>query len=455
MLATSSTKHKRPARRIGSIVAQLASVNALVLAFSLLTGPLLARSLGPSGRGAVAAVAAPVGLAPYILGFGLPTFITREAARGSRTGDLLGSAGIIIVAVGALGIVLAQPVADYFAQGRAPVRVALLISMYTLPISLLATLLVGLANGQQRWKLLIATRLTPALFGLVATVVLYLTHMLNVDDAIAIVLVSGYLSIVPSLGVLRGVWPLRVRKQLMGASIRFGLPAWLWQISSITNVRLDQIMMVSLTSSSQLGLYAVAVSLASISTVFAGALGPALLPRVTSGGARLVTRVCSVTLVVTLLINLALAALSPLVLPLLFGSQFDAAVPMACILAAGAVPYAGTQVLTASLLSAGLPRRVAVSEAATVVVTIGGLLALVGPLGGVGASLVSAVAYTITFTILLVGASKHFDVRIARFIHPEPGDLRVQGQLVANEINTRMISRLRRGASHHVAETDP
>jgi O-antigen/teichoic acid export membrane protein len=424
--------------RLGSIVARLTSVNALVMAFGLLTGPLLARSLGPSGRGAVAAVAAPLALAPYVLGIGLVTFVVRESARGRSTGELLGSVGLIYCVIGLIAVVLARPAAVYFAQGRAPVRVALLIGFYCMPIFLIGMLLLAIANGRQRWTMVISTRLLPAVIGLVATTALYALGILNVSEAIAIVLASNLVAIVPTLGVLREALPLKVRGSVIRESFRFGLPSWLWQISLLTNGRLDQVLMVTLTTSSQLGLYAVAVSLAGVSNVFSSALGPALLPRVTKGETAVVARASSTTLAVSIVMNIGLALACPVVLPLLFGASFRNAVPMAWILMAAAVPNTGTQVLTASLLSAGRPRLVAAGELTAVGITVGGLLFLVGPLGGVGAALVSLAAYAVTFGILAVGAMREFRLPLRELIVPTRHDLLAQGVLVWRLL-TRMV----------------
>jgi O-antigen/teichoic acid export membrane protein len=413
----------RPSTRFGAVVAKLASVNALVVGFSLLTGPLLARSLGPSGRGAVAAAAAPPALAPALLGLGLPTFVTREAAKETPTGDLLLSVGLFCLVIGGLVIGLSDPIANYFAQGREAVRVGLQIGCYTMPLALFGTLLLGIANGQQRWNIVLAARIIPALIALLGTVGLYMTGLLGVPEAIALILLGGFASIAPTLAVLKGVRIARLRPALVMRSLKFGIPSWLWQISSITNARLDQVLMVSLTTSAQLGLYAVAVSLAGISNVFTSTLGPALLPRVTRGDAHLVPRACSATLLLSGVVNVALAICCPLMLPLLFGQRFHAAVTMAWLLCAAAIPSAGTQVLTAALLSVNRPRYVAFSEFMAVGITVGGLVILVGPLGGVGAAWVSLVAYSLTFCLLLVGARAHFDESYLTFLLPKKGDL--------------------------------
>jgi O-antigen/teichoic acid export membrane protein len=394
--------------RLRAIVARLSGANAAFMAASLVTGPLLARSLGPSGRGALAAVAVPVSLGPIVLGLGLPSFATRETARGEPVESLLGSVGLVYLLIGALAAAAAVPVSGYFAQGREPVRVALLIAMLAMPILLWGQLLLGVANGRQRWRMVLGARLAPAAVALVGTTLLFALGDLHTAQASALVLLGTFAAIVPVLGVLRGLGRVRVSWRLLKRSLSFGLPAWLWQSSTLTNARLDQLLMVSLCSASELGLYAVAVSLASVTSIFAGALGPALLPRVAQGEEALVGRVCRTSLLVATLGGLALAALCPLALPLLFGARFAQAVPMALVLIVASVPNAGTQVLTSALLAADRPRVVAVGEGVSVAITVGGLLLLLGPLGGLGAAIVSTAAYTVTFAILAWGARARF-----------------------------------------------
>jgi O-antigen/teichoic acid export membrane protein len=408
--------------RLRSVVARLSGANAAFMAAGLITGPLLARSLGPSGRGALAAVAVPVSLGPVLLGLGLPAFVTRETSRREPVGDLLGSVGLLYLAIGALTAAAALPISSYFAQGREPVRVALLIAMLAMPLLLLGTLLLGIANGQQRWKAVLGARLAPAAVALLGTTVLFALGVLALPEAAALVLAAAFAAIVPTLGVLRGAGRLRVRRALVRRSLRFGLPAWLWQASTLTNARLDQLLMVSLVAPRQLGLYAVAVSLAGVTNIFAGALGPALLPRVARGEEALGAQLCRVSLLVSVLVGIGLAALCPLALPLLFGASFGAAVPMALVLIAASVPNAGTQVLTSALLGVGRPRIVAVSEAVSVGITVVGLLLLLGPLGGLGAALVSAAAYTVTFVILLAGARARLGLPLADMLVPRLGE---------------------------------
>ncbi|MGH2899052.1 MAG: oligosaccharide flippase family protein, partial [Solirubrobacteraceae bacterium] len=67
-----------PASGFGGVIARLAGLNALVVVVAMITGPLLARVLGPTGRGELSAIITVLVLAPLVLDFGLGDFITRE-----------------------------------------------------------------------------------------------------------------------------------------------------------------------------------------------------------------------------------------------------------------------------------------------------------------------------------------------------------------------------------------
>ncbi len=57
-----------------------------VYALALITGPLLARTLGPAGRGDLAAVIVPTQVLGFILLFGLPHAAAYYATKGTRSG---------------------------------------------------------------------------------------------------------------------------------------------------------------------------------------------------------------------------------------------------------------------------------------------------------------------------------------------------------------------------------
>jgi hypothetical protein len=58
------------------------------------------------------------------------------------------------------------------------------------------------------------------------------------------------------------------------------------------------------------------------------------------------------------------------------------------------------------------------------VITVGGLIALLGPLGGVGAAIVSLAAYGASFGFQVVMAHRRLELAIRAFVLPTGEDLK-------------------------------
>jgi O-antigen/teichoic acid export membrane protein len=159
--------------------------------------------------------------------------------------------------------------------------------------------------------------------------------------------------------------------------------------------------MVGAVPSRELGLYTVAVTLSTASSFVTGAVGPPLGSRIARGDVHLTARALRTVLAIAVVVNVSIAAVTPVVLPLLFGQAFHSAVAMALVLFAASLPLAGTTVLSTALIADGHPGLPSWGEAIALVVTAGGLVLLLGPLGGLGAALVSLAAYSANFAFQL------------------------------------------------------
>lgn len=412
-------------RRFLAVVGRLTAVNVLVRGLSVITAPLMARALGPEGRGEVAAIMAPLMMAAVIGMLGLGQYATRSVARGARPGTILGSVGIVLLAIGGLGALAAVPVADFLAEDRQTVETFLIIGLALLPLSLIGELLIQMTIGLERWPNMMAARLIPPATGAIGIVVLYVAGELTVASFAIVTIGGSVLQMTPGLiAMIQERDPLRVRPRVVWDGLRFGVKAWATRLTSSANARLDQLLMVRLVSSSELGLYAVGVNAASISSLFTTALVAPLGVRVARGEGDIVARAVRSTLLMSGAIAVAMAALLPLLLPLLFGSAFDGSVLMAQILLVGSVPRSAGSVLGSSLVAGGRPGASAVAQLVGLAVTVPGLLIAVPALGGEGAALVSALVGTAIFLTQVRIAGRHFRLGVREMLVPRPRDVR-------------------------------
>jgi O-antigen/teichoic acid export membrane protein len=408
-----------PRRAIGSLTV----VNAITFGTALVSGPLLAHALGPEGRGLLAAILVTTTFAAWLFDFGRAAYCGHAAARGMDVGVLFGSMLVLCAVSGLAGLGVGIAAAPLVAQGRDVVSTYLSIGFILLPLGLAITVLSGISIGLERWSAVIAYRLILAFGSLLALVVLFAAGSLTVGSAVIVTFVATYVAAIP---LLRTVWRHRLRAspEVMRTGSVFGVKAWTGGLASMANLRLDQLLMAPLVSTRQLGYYAVAVTLSSVSGIFTGAAMQVVTPRAASGRVDEVASITRISLIVVCGLAVALAVTAPFVLPFLFGSAFGAAVPMAEVLLVGAIPLGGVAVLGSALTGAGHPGGTARAELIALFVTVIGLLVFLPSYGGMGAAVVSAAAYTLDFAILVFFAVRHLGGQAHTWFVPRGSDLR-------------------------------
>lgn len=434
-----------PPRRRASmraVVGGFAGINLLVLILGTITGPLQARGLGPTGRGELAAIVVVMQELSIVATFGLVAYATREVARGTPPGEIVGSIGGLLVVVGLLIMPIGLPVSSLIGQGRAVVEHYVLVAFMVLPISLLGVLLSSLLGGLERWRLMAVTRLIPIVLPATVIVALYLSDSMTTGAVAAATLAAGILAIVPALVALRGWGSLRFRMSHVRKGVPFGLKSWGAYLAMLTNNRLDQLLMAGLASSRQLGWYAVGVTVASLPNVVVGAVGPPLLTRLCAGERHLLPRAFRACVATVLIASAGLALVSVVVIPALFGDAFRTAVPMAAILLFAAVPLAGVAVLSPAFIADGAPSYPAVGEWIAVAITVPGLIIVLPIWGGIGAAAVSAVAYSVNCVLQLMVARMRFGGRYSDYVRFRLTDLAPLGSAVARVLPWRRLRRL-------------
>jgi O-antigen/teichoic acid export membrane protein len=396
----------RPKKRFGTIVARLTASNLLIVVAAFVTSPILARTLGPSGRGEVAAVFALVSVAPFVSELGTGAFLAREHARRSTPlGVLLGSTLPIALVASLVGVALAVPLGHLLGRGRPPVVEFIEIGMFMLPISACVQLLYGIVQADERWNLAIAARVLNVGGIAGAIIALSLLHALTVTSAAITYLVGSVIPNLPYLAALRDSRPWRFAAQTASSGLRFGVRSWLSTLANIGNQSVDQVLMAGLVSSRQLGLYALAATLSTATGgALIGAAVAALFPRVAAGDADIAARACRVTLLLVTLVGLVIAISSPVAVPLIWSRAFADATPMVIVLVAASVFYVPGQVLGSALIAAGNPAATAYAQVAGLVITVPALIIVLPIAGGLGAAWVSLGAYAVTFAIVVVAA---------------------------------------------------
>jgi O-antigen/teichoic acid export membrane protein len=426
--------HRRRTR-ISGVAARLTAANVLSAATGFVTGPLLARALGASGRGDLQAVILPLSLMPFVLSLGISPFAYRTLPRGRSLDEVIPSLGLPLVGIGLLFVAAAAvPVANALAGGRGTVQTWLIVGFLTTPIVMFNLLLSSSLAALERWRGVVTMTVIPFAVPFVAIVVLYAAGWLTVATAAAATIAGSVLAFLPGLPLLSTIRRPVFRPRLTRAAFGFGVKSWLGGLAQTANARLDQLMMITLVPARQLGLYAVATTISGTYGLVTGALTPPLMARIGSGERHLMPAAVRITLMVTVALNLGLALITPVLLYVLFGPQFRGAFPMTLVLLGAAVPLAGAGVLSSALQADGAPAIPSVGEGFALAITVAGLLVLLGPLQAMGAAIVSLAAYSASFVFQLVMARRRTGAPLTNFLIPCRADARWARDLVAGAL---------------------
>ena len=350
---------------------------------------LLARALGPSGRGSVAfiTVTALVVARVVKIGLGQATSVLaaqRPEARPMLLSNLLAFSLAMSLVGGALvgaGLYLfdAEPAGiertDFAILGAGIVAASLVDDNFLIGCGRLKHAAAISASGG--W--LYAGALTAAL----------VTDGLTVESA-ALAWVGAHLvwaTLLATVG-LRTAGLSRPDARLLAESVRFGSRAWLGSASLFLNARLDQIL---------LGLYAVAVNGAEILLFLPTAIATALLPAVARAeGLSKVERTLRTfraAAILTLCTIAVAAALGWIAIPLAFGSDFGNSVEPFMWLLPGALGYTALSIFSNSLLASHAPGLSSLGSAAALGVSVVLDLLLIPPFGASGAAAAASAAF--------------------------------------------------------------
>ncbi|MFM8856778.1 MAG: oligosaccharide flippase family protein [Actinomycetota bacterium] len=407
--------------------------NALPPAVLLLTQILLAKSLGVSGRGTVAAATAPLLLAVAIFTLGLPESLTYFVSRDR--GRLVRKVGISLAALvlaGVLGTGLVAYLAQPLSAGSRQLADLMTLAGAALVPALFTAALRGVAYGAHAWWLVAAERTLGAAVQLVSIYALYVNGSLTVGTATIAVAASTFAGIAVYLlsprwwAALRGPKSEIERESETSSMFSYAWRIWAGSIAGIILARLDQVMVTPLAGVDELGIYAVAVNASNVALLFHSAVGQVIFT-VEAGdpSATRVGRAARMTTLVTALASAVLAAASPWLIPGLFGSEFAQAVPVLIILLlAYAIAIPGS--VAGGVLSArGYPGLRSMSMLISTVPYVIVMLVLVPRYGAAGAAVAMFVGTVLPGYLNIYLLIRYCDVPPSEFYRFRRSDLDV------------------------------
>jgi O-antigen/teichoic acid export membrane protein len=398
---------------------------------NVVSGIVIARSLGPAGRGELAAVLLWPALLAYVSGLGCTDAITYFASRQPGRARDIGATGLVLallqgVAVVGAGYVLLPAALGHY--GSEAVRASRLYLLWA-PLMLLTTAGAAVLRGRMSLLAANATRVAVIALTVAGLAVLLVAGRLTVPSVVAVYLAANGLTLAVTLWMLasRRELGVELHRDLVRPMLAYGLRAHLGNVSTLASTQAGQALIALLLAPVALGLYSVAATVTSTVNLVGASLALVAMPAVGScaSAAEMRTafaRFVRSTLALSTLSAVATALATPLIMVHVFGRGFGPAVGPACVLLVGGTFASTNLVLSAGLNAFNRPMVSSVAQILATAVTALALVALLPAYGIVGAALATALAGATATAYMVAHATRRLEVAAGELL-PRPGDL--------------------------------
>lgn len=240
-------------------------------ALSFLSGPVVARALGASGKGILAAATTTLSLLIITLGAGFPIAARRFAVQSEEmTRQFLALGVRIAVATFPLALAAGIGFSLWSRQGSDRIVQALTIALLaSAPLGVLKNFATGCLTSRGLIGRLTVVRVVPPVFLAVYSIALAVVGGLSLTSAMLGVILAAALELHLAIRAfdLRFRGPVPFRR-----FASFSLKAAPGQLAETSSVRLDQALLLSVVSTAELGRYSVAASIATLPVLVLTAL---------------------------------------------------------------------------------------------------------------------------------------------------------------------------------------
>ena len=435
---------RAPARLLSSAGLTLAA-RVAAFGFSLVTNVVLARSLGPDGRGVYAVAVLVPALIGLVAQLGLGPANVYHFSKGLVAGDeLIGHSISMGALLGALcyAVMFGYISVTHSAQVFGVPSALLLVTCVAIPFSLSTAFLQGVLTGAQRFGLFNATIVAQYASPTVVLVMAMVLSPRSVRAAVTAWTVSTILTAFVSVACALRVAGVGVvlRRSTLLRLLRFGMMSYLGSLTSFVNYRFDVLLVNLFAGARQVGLYAVGTGLAEVVWYLANAAGIVLAPRVAASDGeeadRITESVCRVVTSMALLAGAALALLAPFAIVVFFGGPFAESAWAVWLLLPGIVTFSVARILSMYLLGRNRLKIDFFASLVGLVATLVLDLVLIPRFGFRGAAVASSIAYTCGMLFSLTWVVRHSTISLRGLLIPRASD----GVLLARRLRASVPS---------------
>ncbi|TJY43451.1 hypothetical protein E5161_06090 [Cohnella pontilimi] len=368
---------------LAQTILRTSATNLLIMVVSTVTSIVTARMFGVVGKGEFSAILFWPTLLAGLTGFGLPTSLiyNMKQNKGSA-GDFVQAGFLFQIPVSIAAGIIAWIWLPVW-LGNYPDVVIEIARWYTvlmLPIILGVNLIAALAQSTGHFHVYNGVRLYAPLFNVAGLIALGAIGHASLQAASLVFLVTSVLVMVWALYSLRAFIPVArftVLVNRMAAKALFGYGSKVFGVELLGTLyaQFDKIIILSMLTAKDLGLYTVVYALSRVFNVVQMAITNVIFPKVTGMDKdkiiATVGRAFRLSLLLMTIVAIPSLFIGRFLLSLLFGTPFLEATTAFYLLSAECILGGGSWILASSFNAMGRPGLVLARQMIAIAVTIG------------------------------------------------------------------------------------
>lgn len=423
------------------------SSKIFILFISIGTQSCLAWVLGPGGRGSYTVCILFMTLLSHVFVIGCDyAGIYYVASKKLSISEsviyicILGGIGSIF-AIGAGLIIMQFPLS--FLLKATPMTFYL--SLIFIPISVFSNIFIKLLTAMHQFVLFSIFSTAMFLAQLLFTVTFLLVFSWGVEGALCAHLAAGILSICITLTFIHSKYKLRWVKptlQNLRAILLYDGRHYIGKLSGQINLQIGTIILAMFATQEEIGLFAVAVSIASQATIVPFTLETVLIPRVAvdhTGRKELVAKSARVSGIIVGIVLVILVIFARPIVIVLFSSAFLPSVTLIRILAIGILARCVGSVFASFLLGTNRPGIVSIAVASAVLVNLVLLWLLFPSIGLAGAAIAMVAGFFVFTIIFIISFSRISGFSLFEILHFRRSDWTILSEFV-NQVRRKFFS---------------
>lgn len=319
------------------------------------------------------------------------------------------------------------------------------------PLTLIVTNLNGLFQGLNRIATLNWIGIAAGFLQLLLLCIGFLGFQINVRIAILFWLIGQVMTFVAGLWVSREYWwPLHLRSvsfPLLKELLTFGGQISLGSLVGILNSRIDSFLVLAFLKTKQYGFYSVAVNAAELLWYASGAISVAICAHVGSASLQRAGQLTAKAVRHTLLINIPLTALmwsASWLIPFVYGERFTTAMLPYRVMLPGMLAYSIASIFSTYFTNQlGKPKFPLLISSLSMVIDFGASLFLVPRWGLLGGALANSLSYIISISLLIAIFCKKARISVVELFQITQEDI-ADYKILWNTIRHSFSRKLRR-----------